>query len=29
MNKLRHRILAGVWGTSALLILAILIFALR
>ncbi len=29
MSKLRHRIQAGVWGTSALLILAILIFALR
>ena len=29
MNKLRHRIQAGVWGTSALLILAVLVFALR
>ena len=29
MNKLRHRIQAGVWGTSVLLLLAVLVFALR
>jgi hypothetical protein len=29
MKKLRHRISAVVWGTSALLILAVLVFALR
>lgn len=29
MEKLRHRILAAVWGASALILLAILVFALR
>jgi hypothetical protein len=29
VEKLRHRILATVWGTSALILLAVLAFALR
>ena len=29
MKKLRHRISATVWGTSALLILTVFVFALR
>lgn len=29
MRKQRHRITAAVWGVSALLMLAVLLFALR
>jgi hypothetical protein len=29
MKKQRHRISAAVWGTSALLVIAVIVFALR